>query len=299
MPFARCLSQFFLADDARRYPLGLEFAKMIIKQLVPIILLLALCVTLNAKVPQAPAAPGKLSGMVLDPRKVYVSGAAITVIGRRVKRQLYSADDGSYSIELPPGVYVVRIAHPGFIPFRKRVEIKSRAVANLDVIFRLNPRLFGKTWIATKRTQGTYDLYFPKVSVPTDAGISLVRIVISCGHIAAVNRIPIDWYVRTLFPPHESEPEWKDFQFTSNALDFEAGHGVTRQRDLKSFQRAVTVAVDEARCFDIVVDIKDDITEDGWKIRLRKRQLVLRNHIPAPHRPNKLDRSGGSQKRRV
>ncbi len=125
---------------------------MIIKKLVPIAcLLLALYVTLNAKVPQAPAAPGKLSGMVLDPRKVYVPGATITIKGRRVTRQLYSAGDGSYSIELPPGMYMVRIAHPGFLQFRKRVQIKSNDVANLDVIFRLNPRLFGKTWIVTKR----------------------------------------------------------------------------------------------------------------------------------------------------
>ena|SRR5207248_3214595 len=73
-----------------------------------------------------------------------------------------------------------------------------------------------------------YDVYFPTVTVPPDAGISLVRIVISCGHVAAVNRIPDDWYVQTLFPPHETEPEWQEFKFTSNAIDFEAGHGVSR-----------------------------------------------------------------------
>jgi hypothetical protein len=136
----------------RRYPLALGFAKMVIKKLVPIAcLLLALYVAVHAKVPQAPAAPGKLRGMVLDPQKIYVPGATITIKGRRVRRQLYSADDGSYSIELPPGMYIVRIAHPGFLPFRKRVQIKSNGVANLDVTFRLNPRLFGKTWIVTKR----------------------------------------------------------------------------------------------------------------------------------------------------
>jgi hypothetical protein len=67
---------------------------MIMKKLVPIVcLLLALSVTLNAKVPQAPATQGKLTGMVLDPAKVYVPGATISVKGRRVRRQLYSADD--------------------------------------------------------------------------------------------------------------------------------------------------------------------------------------------------------------
>src|SRR5438309_821906 len=147
-----------------------------------------------------------------------------------------------------------------------------------------------------KRAQPTYDLYFPNVSVPPDAGISLVRVVISCGHVTAVNRIPDDWYVRTLFPPHESEPEWKEFQFTSNAIDFEAGHGVSRLRDLKSLEGALTVMVDEARCFDIVADIKDDMTEGGWNVRLRKPQLLLRDHRPVTAPPNKsLDRSGGKR----
>jgi hypothetical protein len=153
----------------------------------------------------------------------------------------------------------------------------------------------------TKPTQRTYDLYFPTVSVPADAGIALVRIVISCGHVAAINRIPDDWYVRTLFPPHESEPGWKDFQFSSNAVDFEAGHGVARLRDLKPLQGAVTITVDEARCFDIVADIKDDHyepTEGGWKVRLRKPQLLLRVHPPVAAPPNKsFNRSGGSVSR--
>ena len=148
----------------------------------------------------------------------------------------------------------------------------------------------------TKRKQPTYDLFFPKVSVPRDASIALVRVVISCGHVAAVNRIPDDWYVRTLFPPHETEPEWKEFDFTSNAVDFEAGHGVTRLRDLKSLQGAVTIMVDEGRCFDVVVDIKDDQDDEGaWKVRLRKPQLVLRPRHAVAAPPNKsLDRSGGS-----
>ena len=133
-----------------------------------------------------------------------------------------------------------------------------------------------------------YDVHFPTITVPPNAGISLVRIVISCGHVAAVNRIPDDWYVQTLFPPHETEPEWQEFKFTSNAIDFEAGHGVSRLRDLKSLDGGVTVTVDDARCFDIVADIKDDTEEDtAWKVRLRKPQLVLRTHHSATAPPNK------------
>src|SRR5688572_8540507 len=107
---------------------------MIMKKLVPIAcFLLALSVTLNAKVPQAPATQGKLTGMVLDPAKVYVPGATITVNGRRVRREFYSADDGSYSIELPSGIYIVRIAHVGFYPVRRRVRIRSNGVTTLEV----------------------------------------------------------------------------------------------------------------------------------------------------------------------
>jgi hypothetical protein len=124
---------------------------MIMKKLVPIAcLLLALSVTLNAKVPQAPPTQGKLTGIVLDPAKVYVRGATVTVKGRRVRRELYSADDGSYSIELPSGIYNVRIAHMGFYPVRRRVRVQSNGVTTLEVALRVRGP-FAKTWIVTRR----------------------------------------------------------------------------------------------------------------------------------------------------
>ena len=124
---------------------------MITKKLVPIAcLLLALSVTLNAKVPQSPATQGKLTGMVLDPAKVYVPGATVTVKGRRVRRELHSADDGSYSIELPSGIYIVRIAHVGFYPVRRRVRVQSNGVTTLAVALRVRGP-FAKTWLVTRR----------------------------------------------------------------------------------------------------------------------------------------------------
>ena len=127
-----------------------------------------------------------------------------------------------------------------------------------------------------KPRQLTYRIYFPTISVPQDAGISLVRIVVTCGHVAAVTRIPDDWYVRTLLPAHESGPEWADFQYASNAVEFGAGHGAARFRNLKSFDAAIKLVVEKARCFDVVADIEDDMTDGGWKTRLRKSQLKLR-----------------------
>ena len=115
-------------------------------------LLLAVCMALSASAQQLPnsAATGKLTGMVLDPAKVYVPGATITVKGRRVRRELYSADDGSYSIELPPGMYIVRIAHVGFYRVRRRVRVRSGGVTTLEVALRVRSP-FAKTWIVTRR----------------------------------------------------------------------------------------------------------------------------------------------------
>jgi Carboxypeptidase regulatory-like domain len=117
------------------------------KKIVPsACLLLALSVTLHAQVPQVPA---RLTGMVLDPAKDYVPGATITVRGRRVRRELYSANDGRYSIELPPGIYIVRIAQVGFYPVRRRVRVQSNGVTTLEVALRVRGP-FAKTWIVTR-----------------------------------------------------------------------------------------------------------------------------------------------------
>ena len=135
----------------------------------------------------------------------------------------------------------------------------------------------GAAYGPAKPTQLTYRVYFPRISVPQDAGISLVRTVVTCGHVAAVTRIPDDWYVRTLLPAHESGPEWADFQYASNAVEFGAGHGAARFRNLKSFDGAIKLVVEKAGCFDVVADIEDDMTVGGWKTRLRKSQLQLRH----------------------
>jgi hypothetical protein len=54
------------------------------------------------------------------------------------------------------------------------------------------------------------------------------------------------------------------------------------------------VRAERQRRRDIVADIKDDMTEGGWSVRLRKPQLQLRNQHSVSAPPNKsLDASGG------
>ena len=106
-----------------------------------LLLALVLCLTVNAVAQQAPSSGnGKLAGMVSDPVGVEVPSARIFIKGKRLKRELSPRDDGTYSIDLPPGTYSIRFTHPGFVPVRKRVRVTRDAVTKLDVGFRIDPK---------------------------------------------------------------------------------------------------------------------------------------------------------------
>jgi hypothetical protein len=124
----------------------------------------------------------------------------------------------------------------------------------------------------------TYGVYFPRAPVPrTDGvGIGLVRLVVSCGHVAAIANIPDDWYVQTLRPAGQSGREWSDFQFAWSAVEFRAGHGVARLSTLHVLDGAIRVAVDDATCFDMTAVIEDDMGTD-WATRVPRSRLRLRD----------------------
>jgi hypothetical protein len=75
-----------------------------------------------------------LSGLVLDVGKARIPGAQILVEGNGLRRTVTSADDGSYSIQLPDGKYRVIATKGGFYPSRKKtVRIRANAKLTLDV----------------------------------------------------------------------------------------------------------------------------------------------------------------------
>ena len=106
-----------------------------------LLLALVLCLTMTGVAKQSPSGGnGKLSGMVSDPLGIEVPSARILIKGKRLRRELSPKDDGTYSVDLPPGTYSVRFTHPGFLPVRKRVRITRDAVTELHVRFRLDPK---------------------------------------------------------------------------------------------------------------------------------------------------------------
>src|SRR5215471_19245200 len=79
-------------------------------------------------------APGKLSGFILSPDGAGVPGAQITITSKGVKREILSAGDGSYEINLPTGKYKVSVARQGFYSSKEGLSvIRSNVTTKLDV----------------------------------------------------------------------------------------------------------------------------------------------------------------------
>jgi hypothetical protein len=137
----------------------------------------------------------------------------------------------------------------------------------------LAPMLIGAK--ASTAAQRGFALHFRETRLPANTLFSFVRIVISCGHVEAITYIPGDWYVSTLRPPLSSAPEYKEFQFTSEAVEFNAGHGASRMNDLSKFNGAVRISVTDPSCFDLTVLVDDDLGDEGPGLRFQRSQLRL------------------------
>jgi|SRR5688572_16500705 len=120
-----------------------------------------------------------------------------------------------------------------------------------------------------------FALHFRETTLPANTVFSFVRIVISCGHVEAINYIPGDWYVSTLRPPLSSAPQYEEFQFASEAVEFYAGHGASRMDDLSSFNGAVRISVQDPSCFDLTVVVDDELGDEGPGLRFKRSQLRL------------------------
>ena len=102
-----------------------------------VVLVLLISVVLHAQSVRQPStteSSGKLSGFILDPVAARVPGAKIIVEREGFRREIVSADDGSYELDLAVGDYTVTVVRLGFYQSRKScVPIRSDSVTTINV----------------------------------------------------------------------------------------------------------------------------------------------------------------------
>jgi hypothetical protein len=130
--------------------------------------------------------------------------------------------------------------------------------------------------VHAKQPEPTYGVYFPKIDIPSGSGVSLLRLVVTCGRVEAITSIPEDWYVQTLRPNVQSGPEWQEFLVASSAIELRSGHGASRLSSLQPLDGLIKLSVADSSCLEIAVDVVDDLGEP-WRLRLKRSQLRLRS----------------------
>lgn len=80
---------------------------------------------------------GRLIGTVADINKARVARAAVVVEGEGATRTAMTSEDGTYQIELPTGVYRIKVESIGFCPARRaafRVQQSTTARFNFTLV---------------------------------------------------------------------------------------------------------------------------------------------------------------------
>ncbi len=84
-------------------------------------------------VAQAPATQSTLTGHVTDSRGTPLAGASVSAEGASHTYTATTVNDGSFSISLPPGVYVVTINHGGFQTAQNDVAVPAGGNISINV----------------------------------------------------------------------------------------------------------------------------------------------------------------------
>ena len=111
---------------------------------------------------------GKLTGIVRDATNAGMSGATVAATNQSTRdhRNTTTGADGSYSLSLPPGAYIVTITLPGFRRITRTLDITAGGSGQLDVT--LEAALTEEVTVtATKREQTLLDVPF-SVAAPTE-----------------------------------------------------------------------------------------------------------------------------------
>jgi hypothetical protein len=112
------------------------------RQSMKTITLAALVMFMTLSVPSLQAGPppttetqqAHLSGVVLDSNEARIAKAKLTIERGHETRTVITNDDGTYKIDLLPGLYQIRVTAQGFCP-ATRAGLKLRPTANVTMNF--------------------------------------------------------------------------------------------------------------------------------------------------------------------
>ena len=78
---------------------------------------------------------GSVRGIITDQGKGRIVNAKILAEKRGFRRTVMSDADGRYEIQLPDGIYEIRVKQDGFIPSKaERIQIKGNKILELDFV---------------------------------------------------------------------------------------------------------------------------------------------------------------------
>ena len=81
-----------------------------------------------------PSKDGRMSGMVLDVNDARVAGAKVTIEAPNYKRELLTAPEGEFHVNLPPGKYTLTVDANGFCKFeRDSFQVASDVTEMLNI----------------------------------------------------------------------------------------------------------------------------------------------------------------------
>ena len=130
--------------------------------------LAAALIVLIVSMPVWAQSDGKVSGVVRDASGLGIPAATVTATNQTTKasRSATTANDGSFSLSLPPGSYSITVSSPGFQRVTQVIEVMAGGSVQQEVT--LQTALTEEVTVtATKREQTLFNVPF-SVAAPTE-----------------------------------------------------------------------------------------------------------------------------------
>ena len=119
-----------------------------------------------------------------------------------------------------------------------------------------------------------YRVYFPNLPLARAQfeRVTAIEVIVKCGEIRGVSRIPEDWWVEVRGPVSVENQNYHQ-----SALGASAGHGATWLNDLSEWNGSIAVAALDSKCLAVSATIYTSGVNDVPKqYALSSKQMKLR-----------------------